>query len=205
MITWRISGQIHADDTSALVTRLIALRAAYSRWYSDLGLYDASGNLTHGLLNRGSTSGVKVVKPPHFPKGDGAQLSTFRDYEIVLEARYPATNQQNPLLAFNETLSFSGGGPRRTVVECTNVPPQEQLLTLYTAYRARQSGSATGLYGYPPIPAPIFPGALEVNGEPTFGSPRLKNGRYVNFPVTWNYSFVSAVPLVGLPNAWPAG
>ncbi len=78
-------------------------------------------------------------------------------------------------------------------------------MALYTAYRATQTGQAVGLYGYPPVPPPLFPGKLEEGGRPTLGSPRLRNGVYVDWPVSWSYSFVSATPLVGFPNRWPAG
>jgi hypothetical protein len=110
----------------------------------------------------------------------------------------------NPLRSFNETLTFSGGGPRITVVECANVPPQPQVLNLFTAFRATQVGSAVGMFGYPPIPVPIFPAALEESGQPAFTSPSLKGGIYVDYGVSWSYRFISATPMAGLPNQWPA-
>jgi hypothetical protein len=158
----------------------------------------------HSLISGSSITGVKVVSPVSYPNGEGAQGSTFRDYTVVLSADYPDSNF-NPMRAFQETLSFSGGGPRRVVLECTNGPPQEQLISAFSVYRASQSGSALGTFGYPPIPSPIFPGKLERAPDVTFGSPKLRNGIYSDFPVQWNYVYVSATPLAAFPNRWPTG
>jgi hypothetical protein len=202
-VTWNIRGQLHAADTAALVSAIRALEAAYSQWYQDLVFRD--GALTvFELANRGSLTGVKIIKRPSFPNLEGAQLTTYVDYEIVATADYPVSTQ-NPLKAFSETLVFSGGGPRRTAVECVNVPPQEQVLTAFTAYRAIQSGQAVGLTDYPLVPPPLFPGKLEETPEIQRVGPRLQNSVHTDFSVSWTYRYISATPLFGLPNAWPAG
>lgn len=207
--TWNIEGCLQAADTAAVVTAFRALEAAYSQWYRDLVFYDDSGAATHTLLNSGSTTGVKIIRPPSYTRGDGAELSTYRNYIITATADYPAGTGANLLRSFTETLAFGGGGPERAVVECVNVPPQEQVLKLYTTYRASQRGSAVGMYSYPAIPAPLFPGKERVRsnppGDPQYGSPKLRNGIYVDWPVSWSYEFISATPLVGFPNRWPSG
>lgn len=203
--TWSIEGMIFGDDTAAVVAAFLALERAFAVWFFDLYLLDSSGNICHAMPSRGSLTGVKIIKPPSYPKGDGAELSTFRTYAIIATADYPYGGGVNPLKSFTERLAFSGGGPRQTVVECVDVLPQPQILNLFTAFRATQAGSAVGMFGYPPIPAPIFPGAIEEAGQPEFTSPSLMYGTYVDFGVSWNYRFVSAFPLVGLPNQWPSG
>lgn len=207
--TWRIEGCLQADDTTAVVTAFRALETAYSVWYRDLVFYDDSGNITHKLLNAGSLTGVKIVSPPSYPRGEGAELSTFRHYTLMASADYPAGAGLNALRSFSETLAFTGGGPERTVVECANVPPQEQVLKAFTMFRAVQSGSAVGMFQYPVIPPPLFPGKERIRsvppGNPVHGSPKLRNGRYIDWPVSWSYEFISATPLVGFPNRWPAG
>jgi hypothetical protein len=206
--TWTITGQIIAADAAGVVAKMAALEAAYSAWFRDAALTTAAGVVCHHLPNAGSYSGVRVVQPPSFPRGEGAQLSTFRDYAITLSADYPIAGQ-NPLKAFQETLSFSGGGPQRAVLELLNGPPQEQVLKLFTAFRAVQAGSAVGAFGWPAVPPPLFPGKEEVRsvppGNPQRGSPKLVNGLYADFPVSWTYQFASGTPLVGSPNVWPAG
>lgn len=202
--TWNIEGQIQAADTPSVVAAMGALERAFAVWGFNLALLDSNGNVCHALPSVGSLTGVRITKPPSYPKGDGAQLSTFRDFTITATADYPYIGAINPLKNFTETLRFSGGGPRVTCVECVNIDPQPQVLTLLTAYRATQIGSAIGMFGYPPIPAPIFPGALEEAGEPAFTAPRLQYGTYVDFGVSWSYRFISPSPLIGLPNQWPA-
>lgn len=202
--TWNIEGQLQAADTPNLVAAINALEFAFAPWFFNLALTDSSGNILHALPSTGSLTGVRITKPPHYPKGDGAQLSTFRDFAITATADYPYIGAINPLKAFTETLRFSGGGPRATCVECVNALPQPQILALYTAFRATQVGSAVGMFGYPQVPAPIFPGALEEAGEPAYTSPRLQYGTYVDFGVSWSYRYVSPVPLIGLPSQWPA-
>lgn len=204
--TWDITGTLFANDTSSLVTALLALERAFATWYLDLALLDSNGNVCHALPSAGSLTGVRILKPPSFPKGDGAELSTFRTYTIQATADYPYGLGQvvNPLKSFTETLTVWGGGPRRTVVECAAGLPQPQILNEFTAFRATQVGSAVGMFGYPPIPDPLFPLALEENGQPSFTGGQLRGGVYVDFGVAWNYRFISATPLVGLPNQWPA-
>lgn len=207
--TWNIDGILHADSTAEVVTAFTAMERAYSVWYQDLVLIDDAGSTIHELRNSGSMTGVKITRPPSCPRGSGAELSTYRSYSITATADYPPSGVTNPLRSFTETLSFQGGGPERTVVECVNVPPQEQLLKLFTACRAIQSGSAVGLFSYPLIPAPIFPGKERVRGNPPGnpqkGSPKYRNGQYVDWPISWSYEFISGTPLVGNPNQWPAG
>jgi len=206
---WSIEGQIQGTDTADVVTKFRALELAYSVWYRDLVFYTDAGVATHRLLNAGSVSGVRIVSPPSYPRGDGAQLSTFRDYTIVASATYPASTSANAIRSYTESVSFSGGGPERAVIECVNVPPQEQILKAFTTIVARQSGSAVGMFGYPPIPPPLFPGKERIRGavpgNPQYGSPKLRNGVYVDFPVSWNYEFISGTPLFNFPNRWPVG
>lgn len=203
--TWDITGTIFGDDTAAVVANLLALERAFAVWGLDLALIDSNGTVCHAMPSGGSLTGVRITRPPSYPKGDGAELSTFRTYAITATCDYPyGIGVTNPLKSFTESLAFSGGGPRRVVVECAIGPPQVQIVNQFTVFRAVQSGSAIGMYGYPPIPQPIFPAALAEAGQPAFTAPQLRNGVYVDFGVQWSYRFESPIPLVGLPNQWPA-
>ena len=205
--TWNIEGQIQGADQPTVVENFRLLETAYATWFQDLGFFTDAGVSTHTLLNSGSISGVKIVGPPSYPRGDGAQLSTFRDFTITATASYPAYGTANVLRSYNESLSFSGGGPERAVIECANVPPQEQIIKSYTMRTARQSGSAVGLFAYPTIPAPLFPGKERIvsdpPGNPVKGSPKRRNGKLVDWPISWSYEFISGTPIDGSPNPWP--
>lgn len=204
--TWNINGTIFGDDTAAVVANLLALERAFAVWGRDLAMLDSAGTVCHSLPSTGSLSGVRITQPPSYPKGDGAELSTFRTYSITATADYPYGLGQvaNPLRSFTETLSVSGGGPRRTVVECAFGPPQPQTLNQFTAFRGTQSGAAVGMFGFPPIPLPIFPAALAEAGQFDHVGGKLRNGIYMDFGVSWSYRFESATPLIGVPNLWPA-
>lgn len=201
--TWRIAGRKEADTFSALMASLRALETAYQDWDKDVRLHAADGTVVHELTTGNSVSGVRVLSPVHYPVGEGAQASTFRDYAVVVGAEYQDGPGANPLRSFQETLSFAGGGPVRDVVECVDAPAQEQVLRRHSAYRATQSGTAVGLTDYPFFPPPLFPDKLQFAPQVTRGSPRLRNGEYTDWPVSWSYTYVSGTPLVGLPNRRP--
>jgi len=207
--TWNIHGTLLAATPALLAARYALLQLAYSRWYQNLYFFDDNGTALEALTNAGSLTGVKIIQPPAAPQDGPGEYTTFRNYSIVATADYPTAGAANPLKNFRESLSFSGGGPRRAVVECVNVPPQDQITALWTARRIVQSGSAVGMYAYPPVPGPIFPGFEEVQsdppGNPQYGSPVLRNGLYVDWPVSWSYAFIAGVSLYGLPNRWPVG
>ena len=206
--TWNLQGRIDGDTTTAVVANCRLLEAAYAVWFKDLVFYDSNGVMTHQLRNAGSKTGVRVHGPVSYPQSEGGELSTFRNVAVTLSATYPAIGA-NAIRSYHESLSFSGGGPERAVIECANVPPQEQLIKAYTTTVVRQSGNATGAFAYPVIPAPLFPGKERVisipAGNPVYGSPKFRNGIYVDFPVQWSYEFISGTPLFAYPNPWPQG
>lgn len=214
VVTWQIEGQLgsEGDSTATIAAKARNLELAYAVWGRDLAFCDENGTVLQVLLNAGSLTGTRVLSPPSFPKGDGPEFQGIRTYSITVSAEYPMTGALNGggllLKSFQEKLSFVGGGPRRTVLELVNGPPQPQTLALYTAARATQQGSAVGLFGYPPAPLPIFgESMLEETPQIEYSSPTLKNGIYTDFGVSWTFKFISPSPLAGsaLPNVWPAG
>jgi hypothetical protein len=203
-VTWNVSGQILGDDTSAVVTACAALEAAYRERGRDARLYDASGNVVAELTDGNALTGVRVVQPVAYPLGDGAQFSTFRDYTVVLSADYLLdSGLRSRLRAFTEAVTLFGGGPVRDVVECVNAPAQEQVVSAFSAYRATQSGRAVGIFDYPAAPAPLWPAKLARAGTFTRETPRRINGRDVDFPLSYQFEFVSGTPLLGVPNRFP--
>jgi hypothetical protein len=205
---WQIAGRVEGDNTAAVVAGINALETAYGRWGRDAVLFDNSTNLAcHFLPNAGSLRGVKVVGPPSYPVGTGAQLSTFRDYNITLEAEYPAVGfNGSRFVAWQETVTFTGGQLWQDLVETVNGPAVPYITALRTPYEAVQQGSATGLNGYPPVPPPLWPQALAGRNPQTvtYTGPSLNApGRRQNWSVSWSYRFKARTPLVGLPTLQP--
>lgn len=197
-----ISGKIHADNVSDLTSKIDLLIKAYSVNGKDACLYDDSGSRTrHCLLNNNSVNGVVVTSLPQFPESDGAEYTTYRSYSISLEAEYYSSST-SPLSSFQESLSVTGtGGEKRVFIEVSEGLPVEQVVRQNTIVTAVQSGSAIGVYGYPPVPSPLFPESLLSNSvsinknSPT----RNINGSFTNYEIQWSYQFVSSGQLSGIP------
>jgi len=206
--TWTIDGMILANSQAAIGTAIAALEAAYASDGRDVALLFDDGTPTeHAIANSATLGGVRVVQPPSFPHGVGAEYSTYRTYQIVLDAQ---VLNASGLLSFDESISFTGGGSRVGFVETLQGPPQKQTLVQQTSYRAAQSGRAVGLLGYPIVPNPIWPKDEHTDQRRIDRrAPRRRGGfnsiLFTEYEVTWSYTFESAKPLNGLPNIWHAG
>jgi len=199
--TWRIVGVLHAADQPGLTAAIVALRSAYNVNGLDLGMYlDDGVTLTDHVMTSAAALGGTRVTALDFPSGAGAEYSTFRSYSIAVEADFPDTT--NNLLDFSETLSFEGtGGPRVIFLDTLEGLPQPQLAQQRTTCRARQQGRAVGLATYPPVAAPIWPGAeLLDQRRLVVRSPKRVAGNLTEFVVEWMYVFESVSTLAGLPN-----
>lgn len=177
------------------------LEDAFSKNGKDLGLYHDDGTKSHHFLDSSaSLSGTKVISVD-YPRGDGTEYATQRRFRIVVEAEFPQAGDL--LLNWSETVNFQGDtGPRWVSIELQNGPPQFQTVAQRTSQIVTQSGNALGLYSYPSIPSPLF-GGIE-HGERRrrqFGSPTNNGVQFVNWPVSWSYTFESTKALFALPNA----
>lgn len=201
--TWRIRGILQAADQTALSIAINQLNAAYAVQDRNLGLFFDSGAATsHVLLSAQSIGGVRVIDGPNYPVGTGAEYSTFRSYEIAVEAEF--RNAQRGLLAWTESLSFSGGGPRFVMQQPLDGLPVRQRVAESTPYLVQQSGSAVGNLTYPIPSAPLFPADEHVDQRRIDrGQPRRHGSSYSEWPISWSYSFEAAAPLLGLPRTWP--
>jgi hypothetical protein len=204
---WDIQGMLTAADAAGLSSAIDALSAAYAIQGQDVGFYFDNGQPTSHFITSGATNGgVRVIAPPSFPQGKGAEYSTFRSYAIALEAEW--LDPEASLLSWSESIRLSGGGPQFAFLEPIAGPPVKQLLKQATTYSARQSGEAVGYTSYPVPPGPLWPAAEHVDRrEIRYELPRRMgppgSATYTHFRVSWSYSFEDAGPLLGLPTAWP--
>jgi hypothetical protein len=98
-------------------------------------------------------------------------------------------------LSYNEAITSRGtGGPRIVVLETMNGPVVKQIVSKSTPVYITQSGSATGMYGYPAVPPPIDPGneiadrrTIQRNLPTTIS----QSGKQSIFRISWSYEFVS--------------
>lgn len=198
--TWTIAGVMQANSQSELTAALAALRSAYNVNGQDVGLYLGDGTtLSNHFMNSGNALGGVRVTAFDFPKGEGAEYSTFRSYSITLEADFPDTFPN--LLDYHEAISFKGtGGRRKVFLETLDGPPQMQIAAQRTTYKATQKGKAVGAGTWPAPSAPLWPFAeLEDHRTIDYDTPRVAGRHVTELAVSWNYAFESVTPLVGMP------
>jgi hypothetical protein len=202
-----VAGRFYCSGQSDATSKQNALINALAVNYQDLILYQDDNAVSATLLtSAGSFGGVVITDGPNFEENEGAEYATQRSFSFTAEAEYPFSGTDNILLSFEETLSFSGGGPK--VVFRPNVygPFQKQTVYPQTTYKVVQSGSAVGYKTRPAIPPPIWPADENRDmRESSAKTPERMALRLGNYAVSWTYHFESINPLIGSPNIWPAG
>lgn len=200
-------GELVGTSVSDINTKVAALIAGYAYGGSDFKVVNDSGTLLRlSIASSGTLGGIRIIRPPSFPSNKDGAYATFMPYQISLQADVPVTNPDTVLVSFQETLSFSGGGPVYEYLETRVGPPQRQRVTDQSVYMATQEGSAVGLYNIPTIPSAIWPAnqvrnrSVSAIGGKLVGSGA--NRRYMYKGVRWRYEYKSASPLYGEPHHW---
>jgi len=201
--TWNVSGLLQAASVAALTTAIAALESAYEEDGNTLSLVEDDGTATaHSLAN------ARIVVPPSFPTSEGAEYTTYRTYQFTAEAEVELSQDNTrDTLEYQETIAFSGGGPRIVHLTTLTGPPVRQVTAQRTPYRATQSGRAVGRTRYPNPPGARFPSAQVGDPQIQRVTPRVvgstNNREEREYEITWQYNFESASPLNGSPAARP--
>lgn len=208
---FKVSGYLEGNTSltslnaqqSYLSSQSLLLDQALKIQYQDLTLLQDDGATPSAttFISANSYTGVIITDGPNFPGKMGNDYVNQRAFDFSGYVEY-ASSPLNMVTSFREQLAFDGGGPIRIARRAINGSPQIQIPYLQTEYTAVQTGQAEGLRGYPAIPAPLFPFALAKSGQPTYMSPVRNASNYERWGVRWEYRYVSATPLVGLPNLW---
>ncbi len=194
------------DTTQAgLTVDLNALTNAFSVDGYDLVLYDNNGAPTHhALYSAQCNGGTRVLNPPQFPDGTGAQYSTYRTFSCSIAGEVPLITG-NVVTKFHETIEQEGtGGPVTVFIPVAQGTWVKQQTSATSTFKIVQSGSLETLYFPGSAPGPLFPDAehqqlrriSRANGT-------MRNGRFYNFPLSWSYTFEGAGSLDGQPNSYP--
>lgn len=203
---WTISGRLQADDQAGVSAAIQQTLAAYVDGVDFTFFFDDGSESAHKLTSANCVGGTRIIVPPSFPEGRGAEYSTYRNWQAVVEAE--TLEFASAIVSWNETISFEGGGPEYVFLPVLNGPPIKQLARQQTSYRAVQQGDAVGLHGYPTAPAPFWPADEHLHLRQIVpGSPK-KTGRpphmtYTDYPIRWTYVFEAAGPFIGLPTPPP--
>lgn len=202
-----------ADSQADIAAQIVALRNAYVSG-GDLILVQDNGQPSpNSIFSAKTLGGVRVIKPPEFPNGEGASYVTNLDFSIVLEAEVPFSGAASTLWAFEESLDFDGdGGPEIGALKPLRGPPIIQTLHQLTPVTMVQRGSATGYLDYwsqryqPPIYPALQnhgPGATRVGKRGARAIGRGKDRAYKLFTTYWQYTFISPVKIDATPAVWP--
>lgn len=211
-VRWTIAGVItnQGGTEATLNAKVRNLETAYSVPNRDLALLLTSGVAAagHSITNSATIGGVRIIKPPHYPKGDGVEGVTMRTFGVVLEA-IVAVSSSTALLSWTETIKFSGGGPEYGYLQPLTGKPIRQRLRQHSIYRASQQGSAVGLYSYPLPGSSLWPVYQLATRKVDYRSPKRQgysSGADVNieFLVSWAYQFASDNQLTAAngPRRW---
>lgn len=201
----RVRGRMYTAGQADTTAKMNQLTTALQVPFLDLVLLcDDSSRSATLLTNAGSLTGVVITKGPDFEDNMGAEYATQRTFSFSAQAEYPFAGTQNDLLAFSETLSFTGGGPRIIFRPNLDGPWQKQIVYPQTTFRVSQRGAATGYRAYPVVPEPTWPDdELPDRREISPVSPARVGLNWQAYPITWKYEFESVDELVGVPNLWP--
>lgn len=206
---WQISGMLRGADASELTSKIRALETAYGVNGRDLILLNDDGSETaHKLISNQSLTGVMITRLD-YPEGAGAEYTTFRNYRIIAECdisilevfsqpglgKGKGRGGAGITLTYNEVISTRGsGGPRVVLLETIGGGVIKQVVSNETIQYRIQSGTATGMYGYPAVPPPLEP-ANEIADRrviqkeiPTSISP---HGKETIYKISWSYEFAS--------------
>lgn len=197
-------GYLEGSGQAALTAAQFEFERVLLRPYQDIILYrdDGSASAT-ALTNAGSITGVVVTQGPSFQDVKGPEYVTQRHFTFTAEADYYCLGVNgNTLTEFTETITISGGGPLYRCMPALTGPSQRQLIYELTPCVATQKGSATGAKGYPSIPPPLWPFALDNNRDDELTSPLKQGKSYTGYRRSWAYSFSWPYPLMAFPNRW---
>lgn len=206
---WHIRGFLQATDQATLSTAINSLKTAYSQDDQTLGLYfsDTGSATSHVISPSNTMGGIKVIQPISFPVGKGAEYSTYRQYEVVLEAIVINSVQLSGTASteeYDEGIAFtSTGGPRFVYLQTLYGTPVKQLVAQQTTQKVVQQGRAVGRFAYPTPSQPIWPDAEHVDLRQISYEAPTRSGnsgtQFTQWVVSWSYVFENAEQLSGQP------
>lgn len=200
-----IEGRLGGTTTlAAMDEKVRRLKNAFSVNGRNFSVYLPGGSVLSqlSLLNTGSLAGVRVKSGPNL-QAAGASYVTWQPYTVTLEAEYPVAGVELLYRDFEETIEVEGGGRVDGWLKPLNGSPIRQTLMQQDTYRARQSGTAVGLYARPAPPPPIWPAFLTRGPRFSKKNPKPRGSFNQDFAISWSYEFESNVPLAGEPHQWP--
>lgn len=189
---WVIDGKVFGNDPGEVTSKLRALEAAYGTHNQNVTLTtDEHGVSAHKIVAADTASGVKVLNLS-YPTGNGAEYTTYRTYNITLEAEYDISGLVNPILNYEQVISITGtGGPRFVVRETRFGRPVRQMVSRSTPITVTQSGTCTAYSAYPYPSSPVYPDYehLERRQIDRMAPKNAGKSEKREYTISWSYSF----------------
>ena len=165
--TWSVTGELMGDGTAVdMDATIAAIQVAYAVNWQDVTLWiNQAGSVksAHALKGTNSLGGVRVTRPPEFPKFEGAEHVNFRTYSLELESVYPAPTGSSVVAitflslgsgyTYPPTITITGGGGSGAAGTCTIVSGVSSITLL----------SGGNLYASAPT-VTITPGSGDTTG-----------------------------------------
>lgn len=195
---WDLQGML-IGEVAALSTKIAALEAAYAYDNYDIALYTDAGVITeHVMLAANQIGGNRVVQPPTYPDGAGAQYATMRTYSIAVEGLRAAGSSS--LIHWAESIEWRGtGGANWTYQVPLLGSIQAQQLSQSSVVTITQAGEAVGESVYPTFPSPIWPSQeIEPARVRRMERPQMND---TTRRIQWSYTFLAPSALPGYPTA----
>lgn len=198
-----VTGRLYGEGDDSLSNQERQLRVGLAQRGADFGILKRDGQSSASWWpNAQTVYGNIVVRGPDFGGTTASEYVLYREFSFTVRNQVAIADIANAILEFKETVTYDGGEPEFKFKRAINAKPQKQLVWFLTEYRVTQSGRAVGYRDYPRPANFLFPGDRERSPRYTRESPDRDGNNFTRYPVTWEYSFASASPLVGLPTRW---
>lgn len=204
---WGISGRViqQSDATqSGMTLKLEKLKRDIQAYRPDLIFYEDDG-VTQTALKLLAADAVDGPRLLDFSFPDKAPdiYPTGVEYGCTFEATGRMSGSaSNPITEFREVVTPNGGGQELILVGGAINPAEYQIAKQNAPWYYTQSGSAVGMFGYPPVPPPLWPGAQLKPMQPVLEAPLVAAPIPMYFRVSWSYEFGSPFRLYGVPHTF---
>ena len=209
-VTWNLTGQIFGTDRADTLGKMNALRAAFEDDFEDIELLhpdDSPSGLE--IINDDTLSGVRVeVRPELDGSQGGATFLTIMPYSLRVTAVYDL-HEGGPNILISHQEDIEEVNPLGAGNKAMHTPIEEKVqifkTSQYSPIFITQTGTAVGWSDYPEPNPPKFAGREVRNmrrirrGHP---QEQWKRGDRM-FPISWQYTFWSNIPVKGEPDGVP--
>lgn len=187
--------------TRYLAARFQVMQASYAQFGRNLVYEFPTGYLFQQILWNETIDGIRFEGPSISPKdGEGA---TNLIVSITASAEVPLAAPSGIVSWREEVTMIGDGGPLVAWSEPIVGAPRPIQLRAQTTYKAIHTCEAVGLTEYPVI-SPFFKSRPPLMNDPSYrkGSAVNINGTFRNFPVSGQWQYESATPLILSPRSF---